>query len=82
MTAARREGLAALGLLPRSAWGIGVGYVLLNVVLAATELGDWQTADSCLVEMPDAMYDTIYGAQYLYPLGLRLLAADRLRSTR
>ncbi|WP_194853177.1 helix-turn-helix transcriptional regulator [Nocardia sp. SYP-A9097] len=80
MTGARRDGLAALGLLPRSAWGMALGFVLSKVMVAATALGDWQTADGCLLELPDAMFDTTYGVQYLYARGRRLLAADRYRA--
>ncbi|WP_328395718.1 helix-turn-helix transcriptional regulator [Nocardia sp. NBC_00416] len=78
MHGARRDGLAALRLLPREAWGVAIGSVMSKVLIAATALGDWQTADECLTEMPDAVFDTRYGVQYLYARGRRLLAADRL----
>ncbi|GAA5066449.1 LuxR family transcriptional regulator [Nocardia callitridis] len=80
MPGALRIGLAASGLLPREAWGVAIGEVTSTVLLAATALGDWQTADGCLTERTDAMFDTRYGAQFLYARGRRLLAADRLRA--
>ncbi|MQY20196.1 helix-turn-helix transcriptional regulator [Nocardia macrotermitis] len=78
MAAARRDGLAALELIPRQAWGVALGTVVSRVLIAATALGDWQTAGDCLIQLPDAVFDTRYGVQFLYARGRRLLAGDRL----
>ncbi|MEU6560646.1 helix-turn-helix transcriptional regulator [Nocardia nova] len=80
MVAARRHGLAALELIPRQAWGVALGTVISRVLIAATALGDWQTAGDCLIQLPDAVFDTRYGVQFLYARGRRLLAGDRLRA--
>lgn len=80
MVAARRDGLAALELIPRQAWGVALGIVVSRVLTAATALGDWQIAGDCLIQLPDAVFDTRYGVQFLYSRGRRLLAGDRLRA--
>ncbi|PPJ25428.1 hypothetical protein C5E45_25325 [Nocardia nova] len=80
MVTARRDGLAALDLISRQAWGVALGTVVSRVLIAATALGDWQTAGDCLIQLPAAVFDTRYGVQFLYARGRRLLAGDRLQA--
>ncbi|WP_235092508.1 helix-turn-helix transcriptional regulator [Streptomyces sp. A1-5] len=77
LLATRRHGWSALGLIPRSAWGVSIGSVVGSLVNAATELGETDAPDLRLAEMPDGFFETRSGIQYLYARGRRHLAAHR-----
>ncbi|MDX3745660.1 AAA family ATPase [Streptomyces sp. AK08-02] len=65
-------------LSPRS-WGVAVGAPLSVLVLAATAMGADDVAEEHLRHsVPDAIFQSRYGLQYLYARGHHHLAAGRL----
>lgn len=65
-------------LSPRS-WGVAVGGPLSTLVLAATAMGADDVAEEHLRHsVPDAIFQSRYGLQYLYARGHHHLAANRV----
>ncbi|MEW2120086.1 LuxR family transcriptional regulator [Streptomyces sp. NPDC005474] len=65
-------------LSPRS-WGVAVGAPLSTLVLAATAMGADDIAEEHLRHsVPDAIFQSRYGLQYLYARGHHHLAANRV----
>jgi len=60
----------ALSLLPQPAWGVWIGGPVSSLVLAATMTDDQAPSHHHLAgTVPAAMYETRYGAHYLYGRG-------------
>ncbi|MFI7366394.1 LuxR C-terminal-related transcriptional regulator [Streptomyces sp. NPDC050149] len=67
--------------LPASAWGVFIGYPLSILMLVDTALGRHCAAAEHLRQVvPEAMYDTVWGAHYLRARGHHHLATDRALS--
>ncbi|WP_329297149.1 helix-turn-helix transcriptional regulator [Streptomyces sp. NBC_00659] len=65
----------ALAQLPPAAWGVGLGLPLGTAVLAATGMGRYDKAAALLAQpVPEAMFQTRYGLQYLHARGCHHLA--------
>lgn len=76
--AARRLAEAALALVPAESWGAGLGGPLSVLVRAATETGDHEAAVRHLaVPVPDSMFSTRFGLDYLHARGRHHLEAGR-----
>ncbi|MFB6522563.1 AAA family ATPase [Streptomyces sp. NPDC056401] len=76
--AARRLAEAALALVPAESWGAGLGGPLSVLVRAATETGDHEAAVRHLaVPVPDRMFSTRFGLEYLHARGRHHLEAGR-----
>ncbi|KOX06485.1 hypothetical protein ADK65_01790 [Streptomyces sp. NRRL B-1140] len=68
----------ALSLIPPDAWGITVGVPLAAKILSCTALGDGDGAAACAqLPVPDAMFETLPGAHYLYARGTHHLQEGR-----
>ncbi|WBB98268.1 AAA family ATPase [Solwaraspora sp. WMMA2059] len=68
----------ALAILPARDWGVLVGLPLATMVLARTAMGRLDEAAALLdAAVPEAMFDTVAGAHYLYASGSHSLAAGR-----
>jgi len=68
----------ALELLPRQSWGVAVGGPLATVLLALVWMGRRDEAGEKLkLCVPDAMFDTRFGAQFLRARGHYYLARGR-----
>jgi DNA-binding CsgD family transcriptional regulator len=77
MRLARQHARSALGLIPRSAWGVPIGAVVANLMNTATALGRSDTPELRLSPNSDPLFETHSGIQYLYARGRRHLAANR-----
>ncbi|WP_216586316.1 ATP-binding protein [Streptomyces brasiliscabiei] len=67
-------------LSPRS-WGVAVGAPLSTLVLAATAMGADEVAEEYLRHsVPEAIFESRYGLQYLYARGHHHLAAGRVHA--
>ncbi|MFJ6141865.1 AAA family ATPase [Kitasatospora sp. NPDC092286] len=67
-------------LAPRS-WGLGIGRPLASSVYALTAMGRYEEAQARLAQpVPEAMFQTPFGQQYLYARGYYLLATGRFRA--
>ncbi|MGW0828506.1 AAA family ATPase [Streptomyces sp. NPDC002845] len=67
-------------LSPRS-WGVAVGAPLSTLVLAATAMGADDVAEEHLRHsVPEAIFQSRYGLQYLYARGHHHLAANRVHA--
>lgn len=76
--AAGRLAGAALDLVPAEGWGAGLGGPLSVLVRAATETGDHEAAVRHLaVPVPDRMFSTRFGLDYLHARGRHHLEAGR-----
>ncbi|MFD5147863.1 AAA family ATPase [Streptomyces sp. NPDC058401] len=76
--AARRLAEAALVLVPAEGWGARLGGPLSVLVRAATETGDHEAAARHLaVPVPDRMFSTRFGLDYLHARGRQRLEAGR-----
>ncbi|MER5486781.1 AAA family ATPase, partial [Streptomyces sp. NPDC002812] len=76
--AARRLAEAALALVPAESWGAGLGGPLSVLVRASTETGDHEAAVRHLaVPVPDRMFSTRFGLDYLHARGRHHLEAGR-----
>ncbi|EFC86874.1 helix-turn-helix transcriptional regulator, partial [Parafrankia sp. EUN1f] len=65
----------ALSILPAKAWGVAVGLPLGTLILATTRMGDVEEAARHLVQtVPDEMFSSRYGLDYLYARGQHHLA--------
>ncbi|BBC30139.1 hypothetical protein SGFS_014330 [Streptomyces graminofaciens] len=72
---------AALTHLSPRSWGVAVGAPLSTLVLAATAMGADDVAEEHLRHsVPDAIFQSRYGLQYLYARGHHHLAAGRVHA--
>ncbi|MFF8847827.1 AAA family ATPase [Streptomyces sp. NPDC015127] len=68
----------ALALLPVKAWGVLIGQPRATLVAARTCLGEFEAAAEILRQpVPDAMFDTFVGLQYLEARGSFFLTTNR-----
>ncbi|MGK4580162.1 AAA family ATPase [Kitasatospora sp. HPMI-4] len=68
----------ALDLLHTRAWGVLVGLPLSTAIFANTALGRPQAAAELLRrKVPDTMFNTVFGVQYLRARGHHYLSTDR-----
>ncbi|MFF8729243.1 AAA family ATPase [Streptomyces sp. NPDC015171] len=78
VTAASRGALAALDTLRAQSWGVLIGLPLSTAISAFTALGSYAEADELLKhDVPEPMFRTVFGIQYLRARGHHYLATDR-----
>ncbi|WP_424217640.1 AAA family ATPase (plasmid) [Streptomyces sp. BI20] len=78
MTTAARESRAALELMHAQSWGVLIGLPLSTAVFALTARGRHEEAEALLArEVPEPMFRTVFGIQYLRARGGHRLATDR-----
>ncbi|RLK61260.1 helix-turn-helix transcriptional regulator [Actinokineospora cianjurensis] len=78
LPAAAELATAAFDKLSPQGWGVAIGVPLSTRVAAATAMGRHEEAAALLrVPVPDSMYQTQFGLQYLYARGSHYLATDR-----
>ncbi|MDT0319777.1 AAA family ATPase [Streptomyces millisiae] len=78
---ARAAALArdALSRLHAQSWGAAIGFPLSTLILAETAMGRYEEASKLLdLVVPEAVFDTVAGLQYLYARGHYNLAVDRV----
>lgn len=76
--AAARAG-AALSLVPPEGWGVVLGLPLSVRLAALTAMGDLDAAaETMQVNVPAAMYETVFGPRYLLARGQYGMATDRV----
>ncbi|GAA1959157.1 helix-turn-helix transcriptional regulator [Amycolatopsis minnesotensis] len=76
-TAAERARLA-MKLMSPKAWGVGVGFPLGSLILAATLAGRYDEAGSMVTQpVPDALFQSRHGLHYLHARGQYYLATGR-----
>ncbi|WP_232533700.1 LuxR family transcriptional regulator [Plantactinospora sp. KBS50] len=81
LTATEEHARRALDLIPAKGWGVAVGALLSNMVLAATVSGAHDAAEKWLsVPVPAAMFDTPFGLKYLHARGTYYLRTDCVRA--
>lgn len=79
LAVAHRHARAALCTMPATSWGVTVGGPLSTLVLATTAMGRYDEAQALLDQwVPDAMFETRYGAQYRYARARFELATGHL----
>jgi DNA-binding CsgD family transcriptional regulator len=67
----------ALTFLPPKAWGVAIGFPLGSLILAASRMGDFETAARHLSQaVPEAMYDSRWGLHYMHARGHYYLATN------
>ncbi|MFC8449580.1 LuxR C-terminal-related transcriptional regulator [Kitasatospora sp. NPDC057223] len=75
---ARRLAESALARVPAESWGVCIGGPLANLVQAATDTGDYDSAAGYLdVPVPDGMYASRFGLYFLHARGRYQLATGR-----
>lgn len=75
LTSALAATTTALEVLPAEGWGVVLGGLLATAVTVATAMGEYDTAAEHLrVPVPDAMFETLFGLQYLMAMGHHELA--------
>ncbi|WP_170201432.1 AAA family ATPase [Actinocorallia herbida] len=74
---ARAHARDALSLVSWRGWGVAIGLPVSCLVLASVALGVGERVPEERGGLPEAVFGTRYGAQYLYAVGLRHLAEDR-----
>ncbi|MFB0614760.1 AAA family ATPase [Streptomyces sp. AGS-58] len=78
VTAASRGALAALGNLAAPSWGVLIGLPLATAISAHTAMGSYAEAEELLrLDVPEPMYRTVFGIQYLRARGHHHLATGR-----
>ncbi|MFE7552873.1 ATP-binding protein [Streptomyces gardneri] len=79
-TARERAELALSHAAPES-WGLAVGMPLSALLLACTEAGEYEQAERVLRQpVPDAMFDSRHGMEYMHARGRYWLATGRLHA--
>ena len=75
---ARRLAESALARVPAESWGVCLGGPLANLVQAATDTGDYDSA-ACYLEVPvpEGMYASRFGLYFLHARGRHHLATGR-----
>jgi DNA-binding CsgD family transcriptional regulator len=75
---AEAYGASALAAMPVPAWGVAIGAPVATLVLAASETGRFEEAAGHLrLPVPQAMFRTPFGLQYLRARGRYFLATGR-----
>ncbi|MEU3413154.1 AAA family ATPase [Streptomyces sp. NPDC006658] len=78
VTAASRGALDALGILGAQSWGVLIGLPLSTAISAHTATGSHAEAEELLRrDVPEPMFRTVFGIQYLRARGHHYLATDR-----
>ncbi|KOV67621.1 LuxR family transcriptional regulator [Streptomyces sp. MMG1121] len=78
VTAASQGALAALGTLRAQSWGVLIGLPLSTAIAAHTAMGSYAEAEELLGhDVPEPMFRTVFGIQYLRARGHHYLATDR-----
>ncbi|WP_131770502.1 helix-turn-helix transcriptional regulator [Candidatus Protofrankia californiensis] len=77
--AAEQHARAALTLIPGWTWGVGIGRPLSALIAATTVTGS-HAVDQVAAPIPDAMFQTRFGLQYLYARGQQRLSHGRLHA--
>ncbi|MFE2043041.1 AAA family ATPase [Streptomyces sp. NPDC059477] len=78
MVAAREGALAALGTLRAQSWGVLIGLPLSTAISAHTAMGSYADAQELLKhEVPESMFRTVFGIQYLRARGHHYIATDQ-----
>ncbi|WP_051826247.1 helix-turn-helix transcriptional regulator [Kitasatospora aureofaciens] len=78
---AERHARTALAVLPPEDWGVAIGIPLAARLVACTFTGRPEDAQGVLTQrVPQEMFRTRFGGQYLYARGQHYLAAGRLRA--
>ncbi|SOE09509.1 regulatory protein, luxR family [Streptomyces sp. 2323.1] len=78
MATAVKQGEAALSQLPAAAWGVVIGGLLANLILATTMMGQHDKAVKYIrLPVPDTIFESRYGLHYLYARGHFHLSTDR-----
>jgi DNA-binding CsgD family transcriptional regulator len=80
LRAAQRHAGSALALIPARSWGVAIGLPLSSRMIAATGLGCDDGPEAVRAALPDTMYESRFGAQYLYARGQRNLSLGRLHA--
>ncbi|BCB74935.1 hypothetical protein Pflav_013450 [Phytohabitans flavus] len=75
MPSAERHARTALALVPPAGWGVAIGKPLSTLILACDAMGRHETAAEQLgLPVPEAMFETRFGLQYLRARGRHSLA--------
>ncbi|MFE4977565.1 AAA family ATPase [Kitasatospora sp. NPDC056651] len=75
---AEAKATEALDLLSSQAWGVLIGLPLAAAISANTALGRYETTTQLLRrKVPDSMFNTVFGVQYLSARGHHYLSTDR-----
>ncbi|WP_079071053.1 AAA family ATPase [Streptomyces yokosukanensis] len=78
VTTASQGALAALGILRAQSWGVLIGLPLSTAIAAHTAMGSYAEAEELLGhDVPEPMFRTVFGIQYLRARGHHYLATDR-----
>ncbi|OLZ63796.1 LuxR family transcriptional regulator [Streptomyces sp. IMTB 2501] len=78
VTTASQGALTALGILSAQSWGVLVGLPLSTAIAAYTAMGSYAEAEELLGhDVPEPMFRTVFGIQYLRARGHHYLATDR-----
>ncbi|MFJ9821794.1 AAA family ATPase [Streptomyces sp. NPDC101151] len=78
VTTASQGALAALGILRAQSWGVLIGLPLSTAISAYTAMGSYAEAEELLKhDVPEPMFRTVFGIQYLRARGHHYLATDR-----
>ncbi|MFJ4582552.1 AAA family ATPase [Streptomyces echinatus] len=78
VAAAAQGALAALGILRAQSWGVLIGLPLSTAISALTAMGSCEEAEELLKhDVPEPMFRTVFGIQYLRARGHHYLATDR-----
>ncbi|MCS0603057.1 AAA family ATPase [Streptomyces sp. LP11] len=78
VTTAAQAAHAALGTLRAPSWGVLIGLPLSTAVFAHTAMGSYARAEELLgQDVPEAMFRTVFGIQYLRARGHHQLATGR-----
>ncbi|WP_225823827.1 helix-turn-helix transcriptional regulator [Streptomyces naphthomycinicus] len=78
VTTAAQGTRAALGALHAQSWGVLIGLPLSTAIAAHTAMGSYDEAEELLKQdVPEPMFRTVFGIQYLRARGHHYLATDR-----
>ncbi|MFH9085704.1 AAA family ATPase [Streptomyces sp. NPDC017673] len=78
VTTASQGALAALGTLRAESWGVLIGLPLSTAISAYTAMGSYDEAEELLKhDVPEPMFRTVFGIQYLRARGHHFLATER-----
>jgi DNA-binding CsgD family transcriptional regulator/tetratricopeptide (TPR) repeat protein len=78
---AERYARLALRRIPSAAWGVSIGGVYATLLRALTEMGRLADAADLLGRLlPESLFESIYGLEYLYARAHYYLATHRMRA--
>ncbi|WBB71283.1 AAA family ATPase [Micromonospora sp. WMMD1128] len=81
LAATEEHARRGLDLIPAKGWGVAVGALLSNMVLATTISGAYDAAEEWLsIPVPAAMFDTPFGLKYLHARGTYYLRTNCVRA--